>query len=140
MKRTANAQWQGDLKTGHGSLTTQSRVLDKTQYSFHTRFADGIGTNPEELIAAAHAGCFTMALAYAISQKGLQADELNTTAVVSLDMATSSINLIELSLNATIIDGLSKEAFDEIAFEAKKHCVISKALAGIDIQLTVNYQ
>lgn len=140
MKRTANAQWQGDLKTGHGTLTTQSHVLDKTQYSFNTRFADGIGTNPEELIAAAHAGCFTMALAYAISQKGLQAGELNTTAVVSLDMATSSINLIELSLNATTIDGLSAEAFEEIAFEAKKHCVISKALAGIDIQLTVSYQ
>lgn len=140
MKRTADAVWQGDLKIGHGTLTTQSRVLEQTQYSFNTRFADGIGTNPEELLAAAHAGCFTMALAYALTQKGLYPEELNTTAAVTLDMATSAISLIELALNAKAIDGLSAEEFEEIATQAKKNCLISKAVAGVKIELTVSYQ
>jgi len=140
MKRTAKAFWQGDLKIGHGTVTTQSHVLNETQYSFNTRFADGIGTNPEELLAASHAGCFTMSIAYALSQQSLQPGDLNTTASVSMDMATGSINLIELVLSATVIKGLSPEAFQEIALEAKKNCVISKALAGVEIELTVNYQ
>ena len=140
MKRTADAVWQGDLKIGHGTLTTQSRVLEQTQYSFNTRFADGIGTNPEELLAAAHAGCFTMALAYALTQKGLYPEELNTTAAVTLDMATSAISLIELALNAKAIDGLSAEEFEEIATQSKKNCLISKAVAGVKIELTVSYQ
>jgi len=140
MKRTAKAFWQGDLKIGHGTVTTQSHVLNETQYSFNTRFADGIGTNPEELLAASHAGCFTMSIAYALSQQSLQPGDLNTTASVSLDMATGSINLIELVLSATVIEGLSPEAFQEIALAAKKNCVISKALAGVEIELVVNYQ
>ena len=140
MKRTAKAFWAGDLKIGHGTLSTQSQVLDQTQYSFNTRFADGIGTNPEELLAASHAGCFTMALAYALSQQKLQPGELNTTAAVTLDMATGSISLIELELSATAIEGLSAEVFQEIALQAKTNCVISKALAGVQIELTVSYQ
>jgi osmotically inducible protein OsmC len=140
MKRTAKAFWQGDLKIGHGTLSTQSQVLDQTQYSFNTRFADGIGTNPEELLAAAHAGCFTMSIAYALSQQQFNPGDLNTTAAVSLDMATGSISLIELELSATAIEGLSPEKFQEIALQAKKNCVISKALAGVQIELTVNYQ
>jgi osmotically inducible protein OsmC len=140
MKRTAKAFWQGDLKIGHGTLSTQSQVLDQTQYSFNTRFADGIGTNPEELLAAAHAGCFTMSIAYALSQQKFYPGDLNTTAAVSLDMATGSISLIELELSATAIEGLSPEKFQEIALQAKKNCVISKALAGVQIELTVNYQ
>ena len=140
MKRTAKAFWQGDLKIGHGTVSTQSQVLNKTQYSFNARFADGIGTNPEELLAASHAGCFTMAIAYALSQQNFQPGDLNTTAAVTLDMATGSISLIELNLSATAIEGLSPEAFQEIALEAKKNCVISKALAGLQIELTVTYQ
>lgn len=140
MKRTANAKWQGDLKTGHGTLSTQSHVLDQVQYSFNTRFADGIGTNPEELLAAAHAGCFTMATAYALTQHGFVPGELNTTTLATLDMATSSISLIELQLNATAIEGLSSEEFEAIAIEAKKNCVISRALAAVRVELTVSYQ
>lgn len=140
MKRTANAQWQGDLKAGHGTLSTQSHVLDQTQYSFNTRFTDGIGTNPEELLAAAHAGCFTMAIAYALTQHGFYPGELNTTAVATLEMASSSISLIELQLNATAIDGLSRAEFEAIANEAKKNCVISKALSAVRIALTISYQ
>lgn len=140
MKRIAKAFWQGDLKAGHGSLTTQSRVLDQTQYSFNTRFADGTGTNPEELLAAAHAGCFTMAIAHALSQKSYSPGELNTTAAVTLDMSTGSISLIELELSATLIEGLSPEDFQEIALQAKNNCLISKALAGVKIELTVQYQ
>jgi len=140
MKRTAKAFWQGDLKIGHGTVSTQSQVLNETQYSFNARFADGIGTNPEELLAASHAGCFTMAIAYALSQQNFLPGDLNTTAAVTLDMATGSISLIELNLSATAIEGLSPEAFQEIALEAKKNCVISKALAGLQIELTVTYQ
>jgi osmotically inducible protein OsmC len=140
MKRTATAFWQGDLKTGHGTLTTQSRVLNQTQYSFNARFAEGTGTNPEELLGAAHAGCFTMAIAYALSQKEFNPGDLNTTAKVKLDMASGSISLIELELSATAIEGLSPEGFQEIALQAKQNCVISKALAGMQIELIVNYK
>ena len=139
MKRSAKAFWQGDLKSGHGQLSTQSGVLHETQYSFNTRFTDGIGSNPEELLAASHAGCFTMAIAYALSQQQIQPGILNTTAVVSLDMATASISLIELELSATAIEGLSPEAFQEIALQAKNNCVISKVLAGVQVELTVHY-
>lgn len=140
MKRTASAFWLGDLKKGHGHLTTQSGVLHQTQYSFNTRFADGIGSNPEELLAAAHAGCFTMAIAYALSQQGLAPGELNTTAIVTLDMEKGGISRIDLELSATAIDGISAEAFEQQAFLAKENCVISKALAGVEIGLQVNYQ
>lgn len=139
MKRSAKAIWNGDLKTGHGELTTDSSVLNKTQYSFNTRFAEGIGTNPEELIAASHSGCFTMALAYALSQKGTPANELQTTATVNLDMAAGGITSIELNLDAAAIDGVSEESFTEIANDAKQNCVISKALAGVTISLNINY-
>jgi len=139
MKRTAKAHWTGDLKTGQGELTTQSNVLNKTRYSFNTRFADGQGTNPEELIAAAHAGCFTMALAYALSQKGFPANELETTATVNVDMALSAITGIQLSLKASQISGLTEESFLEYANEAKKNCLVSKVLTGAEITLNVNY-
>jgi osmotically inducible protein OsmC len=140
MKRTATAFWQGDLKIGHGTLSTQSQVLNQTQYSFNTRFADSVGTNPEELLGAAHAGCFTMSIAYALSQQKFYPGELNTRAAVTLDMASGSISLIELELSATTIEGLSPEEFQDIALQAKKNCVISKALTGVQIELTVNYK
>jgi osmotically inducible protein OsmC len=139
MKRTAKAFWFGDLKSGHGDLTTPSGVLDETKYSFNTRFADGIGSNPEELLAAAHAGCFTMSVAYALSHRGFVPGELSTTAAVTLDMAKGGISLIELELNATAIEGVSPEEFEKHALFAKENCVISKALAGIQIGLVVKY-
>lgn len=139
MKRSAKALWNGDLKTGHGELTTDSSVLNNTQYSFNTRFGEGVGTNPEELIAAAHSGCFTMALAYALAQKGTPANALQTTATVNLDMTAGGITGIELNLDAAAINDVSEEAFVEIANDAKQNCVISKALAGVSIALKVNY-
>lgn len=140
MKRTAKAFWQGDLKSGSGHLSTQSGVLNETQYSFNTRFADGIGSNPEELLVAAHAGCFTMAITYALSQQGYTAGELSTNAAVTLDMAKGGITRIDLELQASAIAGISAEEFEKQAFLAKENCVISKALAGIEIELTVSYQ
>lgn len=139
MKRSSKAHWNGDLSTGHGELTTDSLVLNKTQYSFNTRFGDVIGTNPEELLAAAHAGCFTMALSYALSQLGLKAGDLETTATVTVDLP-KGITGIELTLNAPAIDGLSAEAFLEHATAAKQNCLVSKALAGVEINLNVNYK
>ncbi|SFO21117.1 osmotically inducible protein OsmC [Chitinophaga sp. YR627] len=140
MRRSSKAHWNGDLSTGHGELTTDSLVLNKTRYSFNTRFADGIGTNPEELLAAAHAGCFTMALSYALSQAGLKVADLDTTAVVIADMSKSSITDIELTLDASPIEGLSEEGFLEYAIGAKQNCLLSKALAGVVISLQVNYK
>src|SRR5580698_11059029 len=98
MKRTAKAHWNGNLMTGTGQITTQSTTLNNTQYSFKTRFQDGVGTNPEELIAAAHAGCFTMAVGAALSQAGFKPNDLNTDAVLDLDMVALSITGIHLSL------------------------------------------
>ena len=139
MKRSSKAQWSGDLATGHGELTTPSQVLNRTQYSFNTRFADGIGTSPEELLAAAHAGCFTMAVAYALSQMKLSAEALETTAVVTFDLAKGGITDIELILNASVA-GISEEKFHEVANEAKQNCLISKALGGVAISLNVNFK
>lgn len=140
MKRSSKAHWNGDLNSGHGELTTDSLVLNNTQYSFNTRFNDGIGTNPEELLAAAHAGCFTMALTYALSQLGFKAGDLETTAAVAVDLSKGGITGIELTLNASPIKGLSSGAFLEHATAAKQNCPISKALGGVAISLKVNYQ
>jgi osmotically inducible protein OsmC len=138
MKRTANAHWNGTLQAGQGEITTQSTVLNKTQYSFKTRFADGIGTNPEELIAAAHAGCFTMAVSAVLTQSGFTPNDLETDAILDLDMATLSITGIHLALKASAIDGVSEEQFNEISLGAKANCVISKAL-NVPITLEVTY-
>jgi osmotically inducible protein OsmC len=139
MKRTAKAHWTGDLNTGRGDLTTESTVLNQTQFSFNTRFAQGVGANPEELLAAAHAGCFTMSLAYALSQKGLHANELETTATVSVDLSIGSITGIDLTLNASSIEGLPEADFLGFALSAKQNCLLSKALASVNITLNVNY-
>src|SRR3569623_1960155 len=106
LKRTAKAHWNGTFKEGAGDLTTQSTTLNKTQYSFKTRFAEGVGTNPEELIAAAHAGCFTMAVGFALSEVGFTPGDLDTEAVLDLDMGTVSITGIHLSLKGAKIDGV----------------------------------
>ena len=139
MKRTANAHWNGNLKEGKGAISTQSTTLNKTQYSFGTRFAEGVGTNPEELIGAAHAGCFTMALSATLEQAGHIAGDLDTKATVELNPATLTITTITLDLTASQIQGLSAEQFQGYAKAAKENCPVSKALAGVSITLNVNY-
>jgi osmotically inducible protein OsmC len=138
MKRTAKAHWNGTLTTGSGVISTQSTVLNNTQYSFKTRFQDGIGTNPEELIAAAHAGCFTMAVGAALTQAGFTPNDLDTDAILDLDMANLSITGIHLSLKAETIDGVDEATFNGIAEGAKANCIISKALS-VPITLEIVY-
>ncbi len=138
MKRTAHAHWNGTFQDGKGDLTTQSTTLNKTQYSFKTRFADGVGTNPEELIAAAHAGCFTMAVGYGLSTAGFTPGDLDTTATLDLDTTTFSIAGIHLDLKASKIEGVSEEKFMEIAEGSKANCIVSKALS-VPITLSVTY-
>lgn len=138
MKRIAKAHWKGTLKEGQGEISTQSTVLNNTQYSFKTRFADGIGTNPEELIAAAHAGCFSMALSATLAHHNITAGDIYTTAIVDLDMQALSITGIHLELKASVIEGVNAATFTEIAEGAKEHCIISKAL-NVPITLDVVY-
>ncbi|ASU33266.1 OsmC family protein [Mucilaginibacter xinganensis] len=138
MKRTAHAHWNGTLTEGKGEITTQSTTLNNTQYSFKTRFQDGIGTNPEELIAAAHAGCFTMAVGAALSQAGFTPGDLTTDAILDLDMQALSITGIHLELKGSPIEGVSEDKFKEIAEGAKANCIISKALS-VPITLNVVY-
>jgi osmotically inducible protein OsmC len=139
MKRTANAHWNGNLQTGKGEISTQSTVLNETQYSFNSRFAEGVGTNPEELLGAAHAGCFTMALSAVLTQSGFVANDLSTKAIVTLDPAAQQITDITLELTAATIDGVSEEQFTAIANGAKEGCPISKALSATPISLKLIY-
>jgi len=135
MKRTATAVWNGSGKEGKGNLTTQSTTLNKTQYSFSSRFENGVGTNPEELIAAAHAGCFTMKLSFDLGAAGFTPDSLETTAEVTLDNGT--ITTSKLTLTAKV-PGISKEKFDEVAAGAKANCPVSKVLnAAISLDATL---
>jgi osmotically inducible protein OsmC len=139
MKRTAHAHWSGTLQDGKGEITTQSTTLNNTQYSFKTRFADGVGTNPEELIAAAHAGCFTMAVGAALSRAGFTPNDLSTDAILNLDMtAAPTITGIHLELKGSAIDGVSEGKFNEIAEGARANCIVSKALS-VPITLNVQY-
>ena len=139
MKRTAKAHWNGTLKDGKGEVSTQSTTLNNTQYSFKTRFEEGVGTNPEELIAAAHAGCFTMAVGAQLTNAGFTPGDLNTEATLDLDMATLTITGIHLELKGTAIAGVDEAKFKEIAEGAKAGCIISKALS-VPITLGVSYQ
>jgi osmotically inducible protein OsmC len=136
MKRTASAVWNGDLKQGKGTVSTQSGVLKQTQYSFSTRFENGVGTNPEELIAAAHAGCFTMAVSAFLGAEGFKADELSTLATLSLDQVDGNWTIITIHLDLTgVVPGLEAAKFDEIADKAKAGCPVSRVLKA-DISLT----
>jgi osmotically inducible protein OsmC len=127
MKRTAKAHWTGTVKEGKGQLTTQSEILNKTNYSFKTRFEGGEkGTNPEELLAAAHAGCFTMAVSLALTEKGLSPEALDTEATVS--MQGLSISGVHLSISGSV-KGISESDFTAIAKGAEKNCLISKVLS-----------
>ncbi|CAN5301179.1 OsmC family protein [soil metagenome] len=125
MQRTATAHWEGDLKTGKGSLSTQSTILNKTQYSFNTRFADGAGTNPEELLAAAHAGCFTMAISAALGQAGFTPTMLDTKASVTLEgLDITGVHLVVEGK----VPNVSEQVFLDVVKGAEKGCIISKAL------------
>lgn len=123
--RRAQANWKGTGMEGQGSLTTQSKILDETQYSFKTRFEEGKGTNPEELIAAAHAGCYTMQLSFLLTEAGYNPTNLDTKAKLLLEDGT--ISKIELSLEAEIPE-ISNEEFQNIAKKAKEICPVSKLL------------
>ena len=127
MKRKATAIWNGTGKEGTGNLSTQSTVLDKTQYSFNSRFAEGVGTNPEELVAAAHAGCFSMKLSFVLNAAGFTPDEINTECTISLDPAAGAITESHLAVTAKI-PGISQEQFDTAVADAKANCPISKLL------------
>jgi lipoyl-dependent peroxiredoxin len=129
MKRSASAVWNGTLKEGSGTLSTESGVLRKTSYSFHTRFEDGPGTNPEELIAAAHAGCFSMALSGQLTSAGLNPQDIETTATVTLlkTEAGFTVTAVHLSVQARI-PGATQEQFSTAANTAKTGCPISRLL------------
>jgi lipoyl-dependent peroxiredoxin len=134
--RTATAEWQGTGKDGQGTLTAPSGVLDQTPYSFKTRFENEKGTNPEELIAAAHAGCFTMALAFQLQAAGLTATRLTTEAAVTLDKDGAGFKVTKSALTLTAeIPGIDKAKFDELAGSAEKNCPISKLL---NAEITLN--
>lgn len=137
MKRKATAVWNGSGKEGTGHLSTQSSVLSKTQYSFNSRFAEGIGTNPEELVAAAHAGCFSMKLSFVLGEAGFTPDELSTDCTITFDLGSGTITQSQLVLKAKV-PGISKEKFDQCAEEAKANCPISKLLnASISLESTL---
>jgi lipoyl-dependent peroxiredoxin len=126
MIRTAKAHWQGNLKEGKGTLSTQSGVLESTNYSFKTRFEEGEkGTNPEELLAAAHAGCFTMAVSSMLGAKGITANKLDTEATLTMEGLT--ITGIHLNITGSI-PGINAEEFATITKDAEKNCLISKVL------------
>jgi osmotically inducible protein OsmC len=129
MQRTGSAVWRGDLKTGKGSVSTQSGVLADTQYSFNTRFEEGHGTNPEELIAAAHAGCFSMALSAQLGNAGLTPERIATNATVTLEKTDTgfAITAVHLDVRAKLKGGDPK-AFETAANNAKTGCPVSKVL------------
>ena len=129
MQRKASAVWQGGLKDGKGSISTDSGVLKQTQYSFSTRFENGIGTNPEELIAAAHAGCFSMALSAELGKAGITPESIRTTATVTLDKNDAGWAVTESHLDLVAkIPGLDQSQFNAIANAAKTGCPVSRLL------------
>jgi lipoyl-dependent peroxiredoxin len=135
MERSASAVWNGSLKEGKGTISTQSGTLNQQQYSFAARFAEGVGTNPEELIAAAHAGCFTMALSGQLTGASFIPDSIETTAVVTLDMHDKpTVTKIHLTTKAKV-PNIDKAKFDELAKAAKEGCPISRLLKAAEITL-----
>jgi osmotically inducible protein OsmC len=134
--RTAKAQWRGDLKSGSGIISSASGVLSNTPYSFKTRFEQGNGTNPEELLAAAHAGCFSMALSLMLQNEGLRADSIDTTCTVTLDKEGDGFAIKRSHLDLTAkIPGASQDAFNRAAQAAKEGCPVSKLF---DTEITLD--
>ena len=139
IKKTASAHWEGDLKTGIGSISTETGVLREAPYGFKARFEGGKGTNPEELIGAAHAGCFSMALSMILGEAGLTADSTDTTAEVTLDKQDDgfAITAVHLVLKAKV-PGATQQQFDELTTKAKLGCPVSKVLkADITLDATL---
>ena len=139
MKRNASAVWTGDLKQGKGALSTDSGVLKETPYSFSTRFENGVGTNPEELIAAAHAGCFTMAFSAALGKAGFTPGKLSTKAALTLEQVNQNwtITTIHLELKGQV-PGIDAQKFQAIAADAKANCPVSRVLkANITLEATL---
>lgn len=144
IKRNATAKWNGSGSAGKGTLNGPSGVLKDTPYSTKSRFenADGkAGTNPEELIAAAHAGCFTMALSFQLEGAGFTADELETTATVSIDKVEGGFAIQEISLDLKgKVSGMDEAKFKELAEIAKANCPVSKALSAVPVSLKISFQ
>jgi osmotically inducible protein OsmC len=129
MQRTGSAHWSGGLKDGKGTVSTQSGVLSQAPYSFSTRFENGVGTNPEELIAAAHAGCFSMALSAQLGNAGMTPESIDTNATVTLDKTDAGFTITAVHLDVKVkIPGADKSKFDEAAQNAKKGCPVSRVL------------
>jgi osmotically inducible protein OsmC len=137
MNRSGSAVWHGSLKEGKGTISTQSTALKELQYSFGSRFADGVGTNPEELLGAAHAGCFSMALSAQFTEAGLTPETIETTAQVTLEILKDggpTITKIHLTTKVKA-PGVDKAKFDELAKTAKEGCPLSKVLKAAEITL-----
>ncbi len=138
MDRKAKAQWKGDLKSGSGTISSTSGVLSNTPYSFKTRFEQGNGTNPEELLAAAHAGCFSMALSLMLQNEGFKAESIDTTCTISLEPEGEGFSIKKSHLDLTAkIPGASEDAFNRAANNAKEGCPVSKLF---DTEITLNAQ
>jgi osmotically inducible protein OsmC len=136
MKRKGTAVWQGTGKEGKGHLSTQSGVLKEAQYSSGSRFEEGIGTNPEELVAAAHAGCFSMKLAFVLNAAGFTPDRLESTSTVTLENGTVTSSAIQLT---AVVPGIDPTKIEECVRDAEKNCPISKLLnAEISVDYTLN--
>jgi osmotically inducible protein OsmC len=132
MKRNATAVWNGSGKDGKGTLSTQSTLLSNAQYSYKSRFEEGVGTNPEELMAAAHAGCFTMKLSFVLGEAGFTADKIETTCAITLENGT--ITTSDLAVTATV-PGISEDEFQKAAQNAKDNCPVSKAYSALNITM-----
>jgi len=141
MKRKATAAWMGGLKDGKGIISTASGVLKETQYSFGTRFENGIGTNPEELIGAAHAGCFSMAFSAQLGNAGLTPERIDTQATVTFEKTDAGFTITNIHLDVTAkVPGATQQAFETAADAAKAGCPISRALASVPITMTATLQ
>jgi osmotically inducible protein OsmC len=139
MKRKASAAWRGDLKGGKGTISTESGVLKETQYSFSTRFENGVGTNPEELIAAAHAGCFSMAFSAELGKAGIAPESIATTATITMEKTEAGFTVTQSHLDVTAkVAGMDRSKVHEIANTAKAGCPISRLLKAsitMDVKL-----
>jgi lipoyl-dependent peroxiredoxin len=137
MVRKASAVWNGSLKEGKGTISTESKVLSNAQYSFSTRFENGIGTNPEELVAAAHAGCFSMALSAQLGNAGITPESVETTAAVTLEKTDAGFTVTKIHLDVTAkIPGVDAAAFQKAAQDAKTGCPISRLLKAAEITMS----
>lgn len=132
MKRNATAVWNGSGKEGNGTLTSASTLLNNAQYSYKTRFEDGLGTNPEELMAAAHAGCFSMKLSFVLGNSGITPDKIETTCSITLENGAITNSHLECKVSAA---GLTEEALQTAAKDAKENCPVSKAYSGLQITM-----